>query len=1215
MKIRLNITYIIFFLISLVCSLKIDAQNRYQKAGVDSAAIQKRVQSEFQKRDSIIEAARIKRVNDSIFRVNEKIKLQNYRDSLANARKEQRIKDSIERVEAKQKLLEERRIKDSIDLARKQFVKDSMYAVKLKADSIKNEQNRIRDSINVARIKQMDSIANERKRIADSTRLARIDENKKREEWTKYINSKHYKDSVETRRQYVKDSIKKIKDKQLADIKEERIRYNDSVKYAQKHIIDSISNERKRINDSTKLAIQTQNEKLRLERERYRDSLTAARESRMDSLNKIKQEKEKAIAQKEKVTNEKKKLALAIKIHDDKQKEWSNEKLLNRKWSLHRKIYQNTTSRYNYYYNAKRKYDEALTKITKNNKEDFTKPISLTPYDISKDGASISSDMDTVIKKCSFSTQIHDPRSKWFDDLFLLMGKASFAKNDYESAIATFQYVVNEYKDKKSTKGKNGSAQKESMSIATIENKKGIKKLSHHPVRNQALIWLAKSYMKAEQYGNAMSLLNILEKDPNFPANYKAEMYLAKAELELSQRENDDAIASLEKASTQKINSKQKSRVEFLLGQLYAEKEDFAKSSTHFKNSILGKNSAEMDFYTRLNIAKNASKGGGNREYAKAELHKIINDTKFQKFKSEALNTLAAIEVDDDIGKAVELLKKSIKNPENKNMYQKAIAFASLGDIYYKLSEYELAKKAYDSAAVFGTNPPIPDLANVNIRKNVLGEILSYTNTIKLNDSLLALSFLSEKDKIAAAKRELEQRKKMEAEQPAPDQLKVEQLLPINNNKKASNWYFYNKSLVEKGVMDFKQKWGNRKLEDNWRRASANYNYSVDANEDHDEDDKKSEKKDANIQALLAKIPKSPAEKDTLYLQNQSAFYNLGILYYSQLSDYYNSIKALDTLLQRYPNTQLKQKTYYALYLDYDKLNQNSLAQNYKNKLLQEFGQSELSLLANNPNYYAQKLLNENALFAHYDNAYKTYKNGNYKDALAQVEYAKSAYKVNKIQAKYDLVEALSYAGLKDYSKSKTILLDVISKYPNTSEQQRAQDILGALQTGQPLDSINNNNLPTSNGEPVVANTDPAKDSLESSKAFKELRDKEGNGNYVLSNNEEHYVMIFIKSIDGRTMALKAGLSDYNLLKSNIQDYKTNLNLLTAQQGIITIQKFSNNIFAKKYLNDLIKENKLFSQFKPNEYEVAIIHTTNFNELLSSRDILGYMKFYKKMYK
>jgi hypothetical protein len=75
------------------------------------------------------------------------------------------------------------------------------------------------------------------------------------------------------------------------------------------------------------------------------------------------------------------------------------------------------------------------------------------------------------------------------------------------------------------------------------------------------------------------------------------------------------------------------------------------------------------------------------------------------------------------------------------------------------------------------------------------------------------------------------------------------------------------------------------------------------------------------------------------------------------------------------------------------------------------------------------------------------------------------------------------------------------------------------------------------------------------------------------------------------------------------------MNLLTSQQALITIEKFSNAIFAKKYAQDMSNEKLLFSQLKKNEYEIAIISFVNYIELIKTRDILGYIRFYKKNYK
>lgn len=80
--------------------------------------------------------------------------------------------------------------------------------------------------------------------------------------------------------------------------------------------------------------------------------------------------------------------------------------------------------------------------------------------------------MDSVIKKCSFSTQIHDPRSKWFDNLYFLMGKGSYTKSDYESAITTFQFVANEYKDAPKKSVIKNAPLDSTLSIASVEKEK-----------------------------------------------------------------------------------------------------------------------------------------------------------------------------------------------------------------------------------------------------------------------------------------------------------------------------------------------------------------------------------------------------------------------------------------------------------------------------------------------------------------------------------------------------------------------------------------------------------------------------------------------------------------------------------------------------------------------------------------------------------------------
>ena len=196
-----------------------------------------------------------------------------------------------------------------------------------------------------------------------------------------------------------------------------------------------------------------------------------------------------------------------------------------------------------------------------------------------------------------------------------------------------------------------------------------------------------------------------------------------------------------------------------------------------------------MDFFTKLSIAENAAKGGGDKAYAIAQLEKIINDPKYSKNKSQALNTLAAIEEEKNTTRAIELLRKSIDNIENKDVKQKAIAFAQLGEIYYSSSNYELAKVSYDSASFYGTTPPIDNINEVNIRKTVLADIVTYLRTIRSQDSMLNLAKKSDKEQKSAAKKELDKIKKDQlATQTGSNNTQLD--APQPNNATKSKWYF-----------------------------------------------------------------------------------------------------------------------------------------------------------------------------------------------------------------------------------------------------------------------------------------------------------------------------------------------------------------------------------------------------------------------------------------
>ena len=877
MKFTSYIYLFVFIGILNLLSLESKAQNNlYNQNRIDSAAINNRVKQEFIKRDSILFAMKQKRIADSINREQAKRQLQNFRDSLTNARNAKRIADSMARLSAKQKLIDDKRKADSMLVANKNRIADSFANARLKAEKLIQDQRRTTDSIAFERKRISDSSFFARKKYTDSLTKARITQRKAREDLEKYRNSKRYKDSINT--------AKLVKQ---ATIKENRIRVTDSIKTARQNFNDSVKIVKQAINDSIKTVQKNINDYLKSIRESIADSISTARKMKKDSLDLIRSKREKKNAEiaKEK-TKEKQDRALTIKVHDAKTKEWTNEKLLKKKWSLHRRIYQNTVTRYNYFYNARIKYNESLIELKNKNKDDYSKNIHIEPYNFEKDGNSVAANMDSVIKKSSFSTQIHDPRSKWFDNLYFLMGKAYYVKNDYDGAIGTFQFIANEYKNTPTKKSKPVKKQKNKeagVSIATIENNKGLlNKLKHKPIRNKALIWLAKSYMMAEQYSEAITLINTLEKDKNFPKRCKPELLLTKTTILLKQDNAEEAINSLIAANKLKFNLAEKARSEYLLAQLLSNKKDYKSSNEHFKKSINKKTTDEMRFFAKMSIAKNAAKSGDDMRFAINQLEKIIKDSKFEKYKSQALNTLALIQAKENPTKAISILKESIGNKDNEDNFLKAIAFAELGSLYYNSSQYKLSKIAYDSASFLGSNPPLENIYEVNTRKDVLSFVVANFDIIHLQDSLLNLSKLSDKEKVAIAKKSIEKEKKKKADE-TKNESQVIALQPVNNAQ--SNWYFYNNTLIQKGSNEFKDKWGTRKLEDNWRRSNSSSSSGINLAQNSIEstDNENQENNINDINAFLNTIPTTPAQKDKAMNMIMEAYYNLGLIYFSQL--------------------------------------------------------------------------------------------------------------------------------------------------------------------------------------------------------------------------------------------------------------------------------------------------------------------------------------------
>lgn len=127
-----------------------------------------------------------------------------------------------------------------------------------------------------------------------------------------------------------------------------------------------------------------------------------------------------------------------------------------------KKFYHNTTAKYNGYFNANEIMIATFAQLEDQHQDNYNSLLSVYPYLENDNPQGIYPQMDTAIKKVSVVVNLHRP-SHWTDDCYLLVGQAQFLKKDYESAEATFKYMLNEF-DPKADPAKRNQAKKSTSS-------------------------------------------------------------------------------------------------------------------------------------------------------------------------------------------------------------------------------------------------------------------------------------------------------------------------------------------------------------------------------------------------------------------------------------------------------------------------------------------------------------------------------------------------------------------------------------------------------------------------------------------------------------------------------------------------------------------------------------------------------------------------------
>jgi tetratricopeptide (TPR) repeat protein len=509
------------------------------------------------------------------------------------------------------------------------------------------------------------------------------------------------------------------------------------------------------------------------------------------------------------------------------------ERLLNTKYTLGRRAYQNTVSQFNFLFNAEEELNENILKARNEYVDDYTSLISFYDYDLS---TIAKNSIDSIIYRCNANIVLHDLRSNWVDDAYLLLAKAYLFHKDFDTAGSILQFINYSFDDKEDGMdlpiGSNLRNTKGKFSIATAENNRFFENLN---VRNESMIWQARNYIEKEEWNEGISLLQLLEADAIFPKRlypflneqlaygyYQMEMY-------------DKAAAALEKGINNALDDAAKTRWYYLIGQLWQKADKWDKAYPWFKKANQNAVNPIISVYAKISMisydAKNANNAWEELAYS---LEKMTKRDKYKPYADIIYFEMAKLAIQNNVySKANDWLIQSIKKNRS-NLKQKQKAFELLGDINYSNNQYSIAKLAYDSLnTVLKTNP---NYETIQARKKWLSTISANQKMIEAQDTLQYVYQLNPSNQEAYFD-QWQKRTKIKNE--SLKDIFLDKLLstnysieiPIRNNlssfdNNSSNFYFDNKSVIIQGQQNFTQKWGQRPNVDSWRRKTSLMNVS-----------------------------------------------------------------------------------------------------------------------------------------------------------------------------------------------------------------------------------------------------------------------------------------------------------------------------------------------------------------------------------------------------
>lgn len=903
--------------------------------------------------------------------------------------------------------------------------------------------------------------------------------------------------------------------------------------------------------------------------------------------------------------------------------------------------YHNLTSHYNIYFNAWDSYQTGLKKLETSFKDDYNTQLPLFTYSTREGARMVLSDMDKTVKKCSKIIGTHSITAKpklkkgsrsdrekdfyrkneyvkWVDDAFLLMGKAYFNKHDFFPAIENFEYILRQF--------------------------------PNDGLTDEASLWLARTHLELKRYPEAQQVLNRLQGTPGFQKDLKPELNAVYGDWYLRQGDIESAIPLLEKAAVEYPGKLQRTRISYVLAQLYEKEKDSVNASIWYERVNELNPSYDMAFNARINRARLYQGGDEAAANIRKELNKMLKDEKNIDYLDQVYFALA--ELDKKAGleeQAIENYKKSVWANTN-NATQKAISYLALGQFYYGKNDFIPSGIYYDSC-----NQNLPDTypgyaGIISFGENV-STLSQNLQIAKKEDSLQEIAKMPEEARNRFIDEKIAEAVKMEEKQKEMEEAERLDMAGSRNNMNnmggmagsmrnpsmqrpggtkagsfgqdfdtggipgmggdpnmsgASTWYFYNPAAASFGTAEFIKIWGRRKLEDNWRRSNKKVmSEAGDMSAEGETGEvstpaagtKTNTFKPTQKEYYLAEIPLNDTMMRESNVRIAQALFNSGKIFKDNLKLTDEAISYFEMLISRFPADERILFAYYNLYQIYEARKQTDGMQKYKDLILKNFPESRSAKIISNPKYFQELEDARNEVMKFYATTYDDYKAQKFTEVLANCTKADTAFALNPIRDKFGLLRIMAYAKTNPADTAGLIksINDLVFKYPDSEVAEPAKNLLNYIQKG-PSSAIGKGTKKLLVGRVETGNKE------------------ETAVEYFPDNAATHYYAVVISANVVDIGKLKFRISNFNVEKYDEEFFEVASSLLDGDLQVITVKNFNNKKEAMDYYQAITADPVVYGGMKETDYRQFVISKDNYTRFYKNKNVFQYFQFFRENY-